>query len=98
MKPAYSRALGGLVYPIAVLIFGMLLLANIESSAGAAEFAALGVFLVLLFAIPVTLIGNYLLLKPSGSALDHFKRGMILPGVFLAWTVVYQTGLWDRLT
>lgn len=98
MKPAYSRVIGGLVYPIAVLIFGMLLLANVDSSAGAAEFAALGVFFVLLLAIPVTLVGNYLLLKPSGSALDHFRRGMILPGAFLAWTVVYQTGLWDRLT
>ena len=60
MKPSHSRVLGGLVYPIAVLIFGMLLLANMDSSAKAAEFAALGVFFVLLFALPVTLVGNYL--------------------------------------
>ena len=76
----------------------MLGLANVDSAAGAAEFAALGVFFVFLFALPVTVIGNTILLRRSGTALDHFKRGMIIPAIFLLWTVVYQTGLWDQLS
>ncbi len=76
----------------------MLALANVDSSARAAEFAALGVFFALLAAIPVTVIGNILLLKPTGSTLDHFRRGMFLPGAFLLWALVYQAGWWDQLT
>ena len=98
MKPTHTRLVGGVGLPLAVLAVGMLLLASVDSSAGAAEFAALGVFFVLLAAIPVTVIGNLLLLAPSGTWLDHFKRGMILPGLFLAWAVLYQTGLWDQWT
>lgn len=98
MGPTSSKLLGGVVGPLAALIVGMLALANVSSSAKAAEFAALGVFFVLIFAIPTTLVGNLLLLRASGTPLDHFKRGMILPGLFLLWAIVYQTGLWDRLT
>lgn len=98
MKPMYSRVLGGVIYPLAVPTFGMLLLVHVDSSAKAAEFGGLAVSFVSLFATPTTLVGNLMLLKSSGSTLHHFRRGMILPGIFLVWAVVYQTGLWDRLT
>lgn len=76
----------------------MLLLANVDSSAKAAEFAGLGVLFLLIFALPITLIGNILLLKTAGSGREHFKRGMILPGAFFMSAVIYQSGLWDALT
>jgi hypothetical protein len=98
MKPVYSRLLGGVFYPVVVLVVGMLLLANVDSAAHAAEFAALGVFFMLLVALPITIVGNFILLRPNGNTLDHFKRGMILPAFFILCAIIYQTGLWDQLT
>ena len=98
MKPVYSKLLGGVIYPVVVLTIGMLLLANVDSAAHAAEFAALGVFFMLLVALPITVIGNFILLRPIGDTLDHFKRGMILPAFFILCAIIYQTGLWDQLT
>lgn len=85
-------------YPVVVLVVGMLLLANVDSVAHAAEFAALGVFFMLLVALPITIVGNFILLRPNGNTLDHFKRGMILPAFFILCAIIYQTGLWDQLT
>lgn len=75
----------------------MLLLANVNSAASAAEFAGLAVFFVFLAAIPTTIIVNLIVMKPTGDVLEHFKRGMIIPLIALAWAVVYQLGLWDAL-
>jgi len=68
MKPTRNGLLGGAVYPLAVLIFGMLVLAKVDSSAKAAELAALRAFFVLLVAINITPIGNSMLLKSSSGA------------------------------
>ena len=73
----------------------MLVLANVDSSAAAAEFAGLGVFLVYLAAIPTTIVVKLIVMRPFGEIFDHFKRGMIVPAVALAWAILYQTGLWD---
>lgn len=75
----------------------MLALASVDSSAAAAEFAALGVFFVLLGAIPTTIVVNLIVLKGSGATIEHFKRGMIAPAIFLVWAIIYQIGLWDRI-
>ncbi|MBT8446825.1 MAG: hypothetical protein KJO38_06745, partial [Gammaproteobacteria bacterium] len=77
----------------------MLLIANVDSRAGAAEFAGLGVFFMLLLALPVTLIiGAVLLSGESRSPPALFGRGMIAPGVVIGAAIAYQSGLWNWLT
>jgi len=82
-----------------ILVVGMLTIANMESGAGAAEFGGLAVFFMLLFALPVTLIINLVvLLQGSKSRASCFAIGMISPGIFLLAAAIYQSGLWDRWT
>ena len=94
-----DRFIYGLLLPIVVMIVGMLVIANVESGAAAAEFAALGVFFMLLVALPITLIVNSaVMLQEVKTTKDCFMRGMVVPGIVLLAAIVYQSGLWDRLT
>lgn len=94
-----DRFIYGLLFPIVVMIVGMLAIANVESGAAAAEFAALGVFFMLLVALPITLVVNAaVILQEVKSKKDCFMRGMVVPGIVLLAAIVYQSGLWDRLT
>ncbi len=94
-----DRVICGLLLPIVVLVAGMLSVAHMESGASAAEFGGLAVFFMLLASLPVTLVVNsVVLLQDSDTALSCFARGMITPGLVLVAAVVYQSGLWDRLT
>jgi len=89
----------GVLLPNVILVAGMLIVANMESGAAAAEFGGLAVFFMLLISLPVTLIVNSLmLLLNSETANSCFMRGMIPPGLVLIAAVIYQSGLWDRLT
>ncbi len=89
----------GLLIPVVIQIVGMLLIASVDSRAGAAEFAALGVFFMLLFSLPFVLVLNPLLVFGSAETRQAcFLRGMILPTLVFLAAIVYQTGLWDRLT
>ena len=72
---------------------------NAETGAGAAEFASLGILLGAITTAPVVLIVNLALaFRPVVTRTACFWRGMIAPGVVLIGAIVYQTGLWDRLT
>ena len=81
------------------MVLGLLIIMNSETGAGAAEFAALGIFLGVVIVSPFVLIANVLLaFLKAGSSMECFIRGMIVPGLVLVGAVVYQTGLWDAMT
>jgi hypothetical protein len=52
----------GVVIPNVILVIGMLVIANMDSGASAAEFGALGVFFMLLISLPLTLTANSIML------------------------------------
>jgi hypothetical protein len=77
---------------------GLLLIMSTPTRAGAAEFAALGIFLGAIVVSPFVLIANFFLAwQVTDSAVTCFKRGMIVPGIVLVGAVIYQTGLWDAI-
>ena len=94
-----DRLLYGLLLPNIVLVVGMLIIANMESGASAAEFGGLAVFFMLLASLPITLtVNSVMLLQNPESTISCFARGMIPPGLVLIAAVIYQSGLWDGLT
>jgi len=94
-----DRLIFGLLLPVGVLVVGMLWIANLDSRAAAAEFAGLGVFFMLLFSLPVVLVLNSMIvLGCEGTRKSCFLRGMILPAIVFLAAIVYQSGLWNRLT
>ena len=94
-----DRWVFGMLLPLVILFVGMLGIASLDSRAGAAEFAGLGVFFMLLFSLPFVLVINPLLVFGNvESRKACFWRGMILPAVVFLAAIVYQSGLWDRLT
>jgi hypothetical protein len=94
-----DRWVFGLLLPLVILVVGMLGIASLDSRAGAAEFAGLGIFFMLLFSLPFVLVINPLLVfGKADSRKACFWRGMILPAIVFLAALVYQSGLWDRLT
>jgi hypothetical protein len=94
-----DRLIYGVVLPIVVMVIGLLIIMNVETGAGAAEFAALGIFLGAVIVSPFVLILNSIIaFQNAGSSMECFVRGMIVPGLVLIGAVVYQTGLWDAIT
>jgi hypothetical protein len=89
----------GVLLPNAILIAGMLFIASLESGAGAAEFGGLAVFFILLFSLPLTLVVNaIMLLRNPKSIASCFGFAMIPIALVLIAGIVYQSGLWDKLT
>ncbi|MDJ0760913.1 MAG: hypothetical protein QNJ19_16080 [Woeseiaceae bacterium] len=94
-----DRLLYGVVFPIVIMAALLFVIMHADTRAGAAEFAALGIFLGAIVAAPVVLITNLVLaFQTSETARACFKRGMIAPTVVIVGAIVYQTGLWDALT
>ena len=44
------------------------------------------------------LVNNVIILQDIQTKKSCFVRGMIAPGIVLIGAVVYQSGLWDKLT
>ncbi len=94
-----DRWVFGMLLPLVILVVGMLGIASLDSRAGAAEFAGLGIFFMLLFSLPFVLVINPLLVFGNADSRKAcFWRGMILPAIVFLAALVYQSGLWDRLT
>ena len=94
-----DRLIFGVGLPVAIMIGGLLLIMQADTGAAAAEFAALGIFLGALIALPVVLVVNLVVaFQGTNTTGQCFRRGMIAPGLILFAAIVYQTGLWDRLT
>ena len=104
MKEAISKReqfVFGVLLPIGIMIAGLIVIMLIDSGAGAAEFAALGIMIGALIAMPAVLAVNLIIAfqnADTDTRMRCFRRGMIAPGIVLLGAIVYQTGLWDALT
>lgn len=93
-----DRLLYGVVLPLAIMIAGLFLVMLAPTNAGAAEFAALGIFLGAITLIPVVLIINLVVaFRPAAGFKTCFRRGMIAPTIVLVGAIAYQAGIWDAL-
>ncbi len=96
---AWDRLLYGVLLPIVIMAAALFVIMHADTGAGAAEFAALGIFLGALIAAPVVLIMNLVLaFQDSETPTACFRRGMIAPGFVIVAAIIYQTGLWDAIT
>ena len=94
-----DRLIFGVLLPIAIMIGGLVIIMNLPTGAGAAEFAALGVMLGAITVAPIVLLVNLVVaFQDVETPSACFKRGMIAPGTILIGAFVYQIGLWDAIT
>ena len=93
-----DRLIFGVLLPIAIMVVGLLIIMTFETRAGAAEFAALGIFLVAIAVSPFVLIANLIIaFQVETTRSQCFKRGMVAPGIVMIGAFLYQLGLWDAL-
>lgn len=93
-----ERILFGLLYPLLILVAGLVLIMSLPSGAAAAEFASLGVLLGTIIVTPFLIVANVAMAWTiDGSKSSCFTRGMILPGLVLATALAYQLGLLDAV-
>ncbi len=91
-----DRWLYGVLAPIGTMIAGLFVVSLTDTRAGAAEFAALGIMLGGLIAMPFVLLINLVtLFQAAHSPMACFARGMIAPGIVLIGAIFYQMGVWD---
>lgn len=96
-KGTLSKFLFGFVIPVLVEVICAILVSMTESGASAEGFAYVVVLVMLMIAIPITLIGNIILVP--GHADDnasYLLKGMVLPAIFMAFVLIYHTGIWDK--
>ncbi|MDH3419494.1 MAG: hypothetical protein OEQ25_10135 [Gammaproteobacteria bacterium] len=94
-----DRLIFGVLLPIGIMVVGLLIIMNLPTGAGAAEFAALGIMLGAITVAPIVLIVNLIVaFQEIDTPLSCFKRGMVAPGIVLIGAFVYQIGLWDAIT
>ncbi|NNC63679.1 MAG: hypothetical protein HKN84_02755 [Gammaproteobacteria bacterium] len=94
-----DRLIFGVLLPIVVMVVGLLIIMNLPTGAGAAEFAALGIMLGAITVAPIVLLVNLVVaFQDIETPLSCFKRGMVVPGLVLIGALVYQIGLWDAIT
>jgi hypothetical protein len=86
----------GFAVPVIVEILAALLIVSTEAGASAEGFSYLVVLVMLVIAIPVTLIGNAVLVprRPADTR-SFLLRSMALPMVFIGAALIYYTGIWD---
>ncbi len=91
-----DRMLFGLVLPVLILGFGLVIIMVMPTRAGAAEFASLGVMLISITLSPLILaVTAVMAWTAKGSRQSCFRRGMIAPGFVLLFAFAYQMGLLD---
>ena len=99
MPGTWDRLLFGVIMPIGVMALALFLVMLTDTKAGAAEFAALGIFLGAIIVTPVVLIVNLVLaFQTAETSMVCLKRGLVAPGIVVIGAIVYQTGIWDALT
>lgn len=88
----------GFVIPILAELLAAILIVSTESGAYAEGFAYIIVIVMLIIAVPITLIGNSLLVqKHIVDKVSYLRRGMILPALFIGVVLIYYTGMWDKV-
>lgn len=84
----------GILLPLLVMSIMLFIVMAMDSASGAAEFAALGIFLITLTIAPFLLIILIILaLRPANSRSACFKRGMIAPSLVVLGAFLFQLGL-----
>ena len=84
----------GILLPLLIMSIMLFAVMAMDSASGAAEFAALGIFLITLTIGPFLLIVLIILaLRPANSRAACFKRAMIAPGVVVLGAFLFQLGL-----
>lgn len=96
-KETRNWILIGFCLPVLTEFAGSFLLVMTNSGASAEGFAYILVLVMLIVAVPVTLIGNIFLVPRmvTGTAV-YFARGLIIPGCYFMVVLIYWTGLWDN--
>lgn len=93
-----KKVLLALVYPLLIQIAGAYLMMIGDSAASGGPFAGILILVMLMVTAPLTLIVNSIvLLSQQQEQHWYFKRGMVLPLVFLVAYFVYFAGIWDAL-
>lgn len=96
-KKIRSRLLFGFALPILIEIIAALAIVTTESGASAEGFAGILIVIMLIMAIPITLIGNvFIVPRYMTDRLSYIFIGMILPACFVVVIVIYYTGIWDH--
>jgi hypothetical protein len=92
-----SWLLLGFAVPVIVEILAAVLIVSTEAGASAEGFSYLIVLVMLIIAIPVTLIGNAVLVPRHPADTQTFLlRSMALPMAFIGAALIYHTGIWDN--
>ena len=88
----------GFVIPILAELLTAILIVTTKSGAYAEGFAYIVVIIILVIALPITLIGNAILVpRHNTENVSYLYRGMILPTLFIAVILIYYTGFWDKV-
>lgn len=95
-KDIRSRLLFGFALPILAEVIAAFTIIITESGASAKGFSGIFVVIMLMLAIPITLVGNiFIVPRYMTDKLSYFFRGMILPASTIVVIVIYYTGIWD---
>lgn len=96
-KEIRSRILFGFALPILAEVIVAFAIIITESGASAEGFAGILVVIILIIAIPITLVGNiFIVPRYMTNKLSYIFKGMILPACFIVAIVIYYTGIWDH--
>lgn len=91
-----NRLIYGFSAPLLVIVGAASLIVMTDSGASAEGFAALGILVMVIVAVPVTVIVNMIIVPvaaPTRSA--YLSRSMILPALTIIGMLVYYSGVWD---
>jgi|GEM_PF-1913244 len=92
-----SLFLFGLGLPILVEVIAVFAVIVTDSGASAEGFAGILVVIMLIIAIPITIVGNFLILpRQMTDKSSYIFRSMVLPACFIIAIVIYYTGIWDH--
>lgn len=93
-----QKVLLALVYPLLIQIAGAYLMMIGDSAASGGPFAGILILVMLMVTAPLTLIVNSITLMPKDQARSwYFKRGMVLPLIFILAYFIYFAGIWDAI-
>jgi hypothetical protein len=86
------------IFPISLELAVSFLLVMFPSGASAEGFAYLIVLVGLMFAVPLTVFANIVLVPKDASwKVAVISRSLILPGIYTVAIVVYYSGFWDSV-
>jgi hypothetical protein len=96
-KDTRTWLLFGFVIPILAEVVGAILIVSADSGASAEGFAYVVIIVMLIIALPITLIGNGIIVsRQLTDKWSYLRRGLIFPTLFIGACLIYYTGFWDK--